>query len=175
VLIKILLGLALIVVAILIYAATKPNVFALSRSITVNAKAMVIHSLINDFNRWPSWSPWEKLDPNMNRTLSGSATGPGSVYEWQGNKKVGKGRMEILQSSPQQIRIKLDFIEPFEGHNITTFDLNESNGVTNVNWSMSGHNNFLSKIMQVFISMDSLVGKDFESGLANLKARAEGQ
>jgi len=172
--IKIVVGLCVIVIAILVYATSKPDTFALSRGITINAKAEVVHSLINDFNHWPSWSPWEKLDPDMKRTLSGPASGPGAIYEWQGNSKVGQGRMELLESSPQQIRIKLDFIKPMEGHNITTFKLNESNGVTQVNWSMSGPNSYAAKIMQVFVNMDSLIGKDFESGLANLKARAEG-
>jgi len=172
---KILIGLVVIVVAILGYATTKPDTFSVSRSITVNARAEAVHGLINDFNQWPSWSPWEKLDPGMKRTFSGAANGPGAVYEWQGNSKVGKGRMEILQSTPQQIRIKLDFIEPIEGNDLTVFDLNENNGATQVNWTMSGPNTLLSKVMQVFMSMDSIIGKDFESGLANLKARAEAQ
>lgn len=172
---KILIGLAAVVVAILVYATTKPDTFAITRNVTINAKAETIHGFLNDLNQWSAWSPWEKLDPEMKRTFSGPVSGPGSVYEWQGNSTVGKGRMEILQSSPQQIRIKLDFVEPIEGHNITTFDLNENNGVTQVNWTMAGPNNFLSKVMQVFMNMDRIIGKDFESGLANLKARAEAQ
>ncbi|HEX2586536.1 MAG TPA: SRPBCC family protein [Steroidobacteraceae bacterium] len=172
---KILIGLVVIIVAILGYATTKPDTFSVSRSIAINAKAETVHGFINDFNQWPNWSPWEKLDPEMKRTFSGPTSGPGAVYEWQGNSKVGKGRMEILQSTPQQIRIKLDFIEPIEGNNLTVFDLNENNGVTQVNWSMSGPSPYLSKVMQVFMNMDSIIGKDFESGLANLKARAETQ
>jgi len=169
---KILLGLIIVIVVILTYATTKPSTFSVSRRITIHAKANTIHELINDFHRWSLWSPWEKLDPEMQRTMSGATSGPGAVYEWLG-KKVGTGRMEILQSTPQQIRIKLDFIAPFEAHNIATFDLVENNDVTEINWTMTGSNTYLSKIMQVFVSMDTLMGKDFETGLANLKALAE--
>lgn len=171
---KILLALAILIGSILLYAATKPDTFRVERTATINAPPEKIFALINDFNQWPVWSPWEKLDPNMARTLGGAPSGKGATYAWQGNKDVGKGRMEILESTPpSQIEIQLDFLEPFEGHNITNFTLEPAGGATKVNWVMHGPSPFLTKIMQVFMDMDAMIGKDFEQGLANLKTAAE--
>jgi uncharacterized protein YndB with AHSA1/START domain len=171
----ILIGIVLLVAAILLYATTKPDNFSVKRTITIKASPDKVFALINDFNRWGAWSPWEKLDPEMKRTFSGTPSGPGSIYEWLGNSKVGQGRMEILQSTPAQIMIKLDFIKPFEGHNTAQFDLTSQDQSTVVTWTMFGPSTFMTKIMQVFTSMDSLIGKDFEAGLANMKAAAEAQ
>jgi len=171
---KILLALAILVGAILLYAATKPDTFRVERTATINAPPEKVFALINDFNRWPAWSPWEKLDPNMTRTLGGAPAGKGATYAWQGNKDVGKGRMEILESTPpSQVKIQLDFLEPFEGHNITDFALEPAGAATKVTWVMHGPSPFLTKLMQVFMDMDAMIGKDFEQGLANLRAAAE--
>jgi hypothetical protein len=170
---KILLVIVVLVAAVLLYATTKPETFSVQRHITIVAAPDKISPLISDFSRWPLWSPWEKLDPAMKKTLSGPATGVGSVYEWEGNSKVGQGRMEILESTPTQIKIKLDFLKPIEGHNITTFSLQQQGELTTVTWDMSGPNNYLAKVMQVFMDMDKMIGKDFEKGLSDLKAQAE--
>ncbi len=171
---KILIVLVVLLAALLGFAATKPDTFRVERSTTIKAPPEKIFPLINDFHNWGAWSPWEKMDPAMKRTHSGAASGKGAVYEWQGNSKVGAGRMEILESSPpSRIRIKLDFIEPFEGHNTAEYTLDGKGGSTTVTWAMYGPANFMSKLMQVFVSMDSMVGKDFEAGLANMKAVAE--
>jgi len=166
--------LAVLVVAILGLAMTKPDSFSVQRKTSIQAPPDKIFPLINDFHNWNSWSPWEKLDPGMNRTHSGAQNGKGAVYEWDGNSKVGKGRMEITDASaPSKIAIKLDFLKPFEGHNIAEFTLEPQGDSTNVTWTMHGPSPFVSKIMQVFMSMDKLIGKDFDSGLANLKTVAE--
>jgi len=170
----ILIVIIVLIIGVLLFATTKPDSFSVKRSISVKAPPEKIAGLINDFNRWSAWSPWEKLDPTMKRTLTGPASGPGSIYEWEGNSKVGQGRMEILETSSSQIKIKLDFIKPFEGHNITVFSLQPQGDTTTVIWDMSGPNRFMGKIMQVFMNMDNLIGKDFEKGLATLKAQAEG-
>jgi len=172
--VNILFVIVLLIVAVLLYATTKPDSFSIQRSITIKATPEKIAALINDFNRWPLWSPWEKLDLAMKKTMSGAAAGPGSIYEWQGNKKVGQGRMEILESSASQIKIKLDFLKPFEAHNITIFDLQSQGDITVVTWNMSGSNNYIGKLMHMFINVDKMVGKDFEKGLAALKEQAEG-
>jgi hypothetical protein len=109
----------------------------------------------------------------MKRTFGGPQSGPGATYAWTGNSKVGEGKMEILDSSPSKVTIKLDFLKPFEAHNTATFALNSGGDNTNVVWSMDGPTPFLSKVMQVFMNMDAMIGKDFEQGLANLKAAAE--
>ncbi|HXB22722.1 MAG TPA: SRPBCC family protein [Candidatus Solibacter sp.] len=160
--------------ALLAYAATKPGAFRVERATSIKAPQERIFALINDFHRWDSWSPWEKLDPAMKRTHGGATSGKGAVYEWEGNGKVGAGRMEITDTSPSsKVTIKLDFIKPFEGHNVAEFALDPKGDSTNVTWAMHGPNRYIGKVMSVFINMDRMIGKDFETGLANLKTIAE--
>ena len=166
-------GLAVAVAAIFAYATTRPDSFSVQRATTIKAPPEKVFAQLGDFHAWSAWSPWEKMDPQMRRTFSGAASGKGAVYAWEGNKKVGKGRMEITEASPAKIAIKLDFIEPFEGHNVTEFTLEPKGDSTTLTWTMSGPANFMTKLMQVFVSMDAMVGKDFEAGLAGLKAIAE--
>ena len=160
--------------ALLIYAATRPDSFSIQRATRIKAAPEKIYALISDFPSWPTWSPWEKLDPEMKRTLTGAATGKGSIYEWSGSGKVGAGRMEITDTqAPAKVVIKLDFIKPFEGHNVTEFTLAPQGDTTEVNWAMTGPSPYISKLMGVFFNMDKMIGKDFEAGLANMKAAAE--
>lgn len=171
---KIAIVIGVVIALILIFAATRPDDFRVERSTTVKAPPEKVFALIDDFHRWPAWSPWEKLDPDMKRTLSGAASGKGAVYAWQGNSDVGSGRMEITQSEPSSnLAIDLAFIEPFAARNVTEFSLTPEGDSTRVVWSMKGPMPYLSKVMCLFVSMDTLVGKDFEKGLANLKAVAE--
>jgi hypothetical protein len=175
---KIAIGALIAIVAavaiILIIAATKPDKFDIKRSIVINAKPEKIAAQIIDFRKWTFWSPYEKYDPEMKRTYSGSRTGKGAVYEWKGNSKIGSGRMEITDVTPSRITIKLDFFTPFEGHNTAEYIFEREGNATNVTWDMHGPNRFIGKIIHVFISMDKMVGKDFEAGLADLKKAAEG-
>jgi uncharacterized protein YndB with AHSA1/START domain len=162
--------LALIIAAVLILATIKPNTFRVERAATVNAPAEKVFPLISDFRQWLNWSPWEGRDPAMKRSYSGAERGKGAVYAWDGNKNVGSGRMEILEaSSPSKIVIKLDFLKPFEAHNIAEFTMLPQGRATSVIWVMHGPAVFMSKVMQVFMNMDRMIGKDFETGLANLK------
>ncbi len=169
---------ALVIVAliagILIFAATKPDTFGVQRSISIKPPPEKIFPLINDFKRWDAWSPWEKKDPAMKRNYGAITSGKGAHYGWEGNSSVGQGSMDIAESVPSsKVALKIDFVKPFEGHNTIEFTLEPKGGMTNVTWAMQGPANFVSKIMQVFVSMDSMIGKDFETGLANLKAAAE--
>lgn len=167
---------AVLVLVILGFAMTKPDSYSVHRATSVKATPNQIFPLIDDFHRWNSWSPWENVDPNMKTTYSGEASGKGAVYEWDGNSKVGKGRMEIVDVSPSsKVTIKLDFLKPIEGHNVAEFTLDPKGDSTDVTWAMHGPTPFASKVMQVFVSMDSLLGKEFETGLANLKTLAEKQ
>ena len=166
--------LAIAIAILLILAATKPDTFSVRRATTVKAPPERIFPLINDFHQWGTWSPYETKDPAMKRTYSGTASGKGAVYAWQGNKNVGSGRMEILDSSaPSKIVIKLDFFAPFEGHNTAEFTMLPQGDVTNVTWLMHGPVPFMAKIMHVLMNIDRMVGKDFEIGLANLKRLTE--
>jgi hypothetical protein len=170
----ILIVVVVLIAAVLGLAATKPDTFSVQRSTAIKAPAEKVLAQINDFHQWAAWSPWEKLDPAMKRTHSGPASGKGAVYEWEGNSKVGAGRMELIDPvSPTQVVIKLDFIRPFEGHNITEFKVAPQGDATELTWTMTGPTPFVSKLMQVFVSMDKMIGKDFEAGLANLKRVAE--
>ncbi|KFE64045.1 SRPBCC family protein [Hyalangium minutum] len=170
---KILLGLAVAVVALAGFISTRPAAFSVQRSATIQAPAAIPFAMVNDFHRWAVWSPWEKLDPAMTRTFTGADTGLDAMYEWDG-KEVGAGRMTILESKPaEQIRIRLEFLRPFEAQNTTTFTFTpEGSGVT-VSWRMEGRNGFIVKAFSLFVNMDQAIGKDFEAGLANLKAAAE--
>jgi uncharacterized protein YndB with AHSA1/START domain len=170
----VLIVLAVLIAAILVYAATMPDDFRVQRATIIKASPEKIFALINDLHRWDSWSPWEKMDPAMQRTFSGATAGKGAVYAWQGNSKVGEGRMEIADTSPpSRVMIKLDFIKPIEGHNTAEFTLDPKGDATNVTWSMYGPSAYIAKVIGVFASMDKMIGKDFETGLANMKAVAE--
>ena len=162
-----------LIVGVLAFAATKPDTFRFERATTINATPEKIRPLLNDFHRWGEWSPWEKLDPQMKRSYSGPTQGKGAVYEWKGDGAVGAGRMEILESTPSLVTIKLDFLEPMQTTNTTTFQLNPSATNTKVVWAMEGPMPYVSKLMTVFVSMESLLSKDFEQGLTELKAAAE--
>lgn len=171
---KIVLVIVALVAIVLIIAVFKPGNFVVQRTATIQAPPEKIFPLINDYHNWPQWSPWEKIDPSMRRTFSGPSSGTGSVYEWDGNSKAGKGRMEIAESVPaSKIAIKLDFIKPMETNNNVQFNLQPSGNSTTVTWTMSGPVGFPAKVMTVFISMDKMIGPDFETGLANMKAAAE--
>jgi len=166
--------LAIAIAAVLILAATKPTTLRVQRSVSINAPPELIFSLISDFHQWVTWSPYEQKDPAMKRTYSGTERGRGAVYAWDGDKNVGSGRMEILDvSAPSKIVIKLDFFKPFEGHNTAEFTMLPQGDGTHVTWLMHGPANFMSRLIQVFMNLDNLIGKDFEAGLANLKTITE--
>jgi len=166
----------ILIAALLGFAATKPGSFRIQRTESIQAPPDKVFALINDFRRWASWSPYEKLDPAMKKTFSGAASGAGAVYEWAGHGKAGQGRMEIVDTTPpSKVTIKLDFLKPFEGHNIAEFTLEADGGSTNVTWAMHGPQSYVFKVMTMFFSMDKMAGKDFEAGLAKLKAVAEKQ
>ena len=163
-----------LVAAILVLAATKPDTFRVQRTTSIKAPPEKIFALVNDLRSWRAWSPYEKKDAAMKRTLSGATDGKGAVYEWEGNKDVGKGRMEITDASPSsKVTLKLDFVKPFEAHNIVEFTLEPNGDSTHVTWAIHGPSPYISKVMGIFINMDSMIGKDFEAGLANLKTVAE--
>jgi hypothetical protein len=158
---------------ILLYAATKPDSFRVQRTVLVNAPADRILPLIADLKAWPQWSPYEKKDPAMKRTYGAVTAGEGATYAWEGDKNVGQGGMEIVESGPRKIVIKLDFLKPFEAHNIAEFLLEPKGDSTSVTWAMYGPSPFMSKVIGTFMNFDDMIGRDFEKGLADLKAAAE--
>ena len=159
---------------LLAVASTKPDTLHVERTARIDAPPQEIFPLIEDFRRWGPWSPYERRDPAMKRSYGGAERGEGAVYAWEGNRDIGKGRMEIVESvPPSRVALKLDFAEPFEAHNVVQFTLEPEGAATRVTWAMQGPSSFVSKLMSVFIDMDDMIGRDFEAGLANLKALAE--
>jgi len=165
---------ALIIIIVLVVASTRPDTFRVERSGSMAAPPDKVFALIEDFHKWTSWSPWENLDPDLKRTYGGAEKGKGATYAWQGNAKAGEGSMEILEATPSsRVLIKIDFSKPFEAHNQVAFAINAEGSGTRVVWSMTGPQAFMMKVMCLFMSMDAMVGKDFEKGLASLKSVAE--
>lgn len=173
---QLLLVILTIVAIIAIRAATIPGTFRVERSVTIQAPPEKVFALINDFHNFGKWSPWEQLDPKMERSITGAPTGVGAVYQWSGDSKAGAGRMEITESTPSsRILVKLDFTEPIASSNTAEYTLIPKNDSTRVTWAMYGPSPFLSKVMQVFVTMDDMIGGDFEKGLASMKTVAEQQ
>jgi uncharacterized protein YndB with AHSA1/START domain len=171
---KIGIALVVLIAALLVYAATKPDTFRVERTALIKATPEKIFPFLSDFRKGEVWSPYEKKDPAMKRTFSGAASGKGSVYDFEGNKEVGTGRLEIIDSvPPSKVVIKLDMRKPFEGHNIIEYTLEPRGDSTNFTWAIHGPNSYLTKVICLFVSMDKMIGKDFEAGIANLKAVVE--
>lgn len=161
------------IVVLLVVIGRRPDTFRVERSATIQAPAEVVFSLVNDFRRWEQWSPWWKLEPTQEVVLAGAATGVGAVYEWRG-ERTGSGRMEIVESQPNAyVRIRLDFTEPMRATNTTEYVLTPVPGGVALTWVMSGENTFAGKVLQLFASMDEMMGRDFERGLADIKSLAE--
>jgi uncharacterized protein YndB with AHSA1/START domain len=171
---KILLGVALIVAVFAIVVALQPAEFSVTRAETIAAPPETVFAQVNDFHKWRAWSPWEKMDPEMTRTYEGEPAGEGAVYSWAGNSDVGEGTMTITESRPNElIRIKLEFIKPMEGTSDTEFTFTPEGDGTKVTWDMAGKNNFIGKAFCLFMSMDKMIGGQFEEGLSSLKTVAE--
>lgn len=164
------------VVGVLGYAATRPDTFRIERRKRIKAPPERVFALIDDFYSWKGWSPWEKLDPAMEREYSGPASGQGAAYAWKGNKKVGQGRMEITESSPpNRLVIRLEFIAPWKAVNTTEFSVEPDGDGSEVTWTMTGTNDFKGKLFSLMMNMDRLVGGDFEKGLEAMRAIAEAE
>ena len=162
------------IVLLLVYAWFKPKTFRVERSTVINAPAEKVYKHLADFHNWQAWSPWEGLDPDLKRTFAGPAEGVGAVYSWEGNNKVGAGRMELTKADPKTgISLNLDFLRPFKASNITDIAFTPEGNGTRVNWAMHGPHPFMMRLMSTVFSMDKMVGKDFEKGLAQLKSVSE--
>jgi uncharacterized protein YndB with AHSA1/START domain len=164
---------AIVIAAVLVFAATRPNTVRVQRSLAINAPPERIFPLIDDLHNWPQWAPQDREDPTMKRTYSGAASGAGAVSEWAGTGNAGKGQMAIIESEPlRRVVVKVDFVKPFVAHNINEFIL-EPGASTRVTWTMQGSNLYFMKLLGIFVNMDRMMGKHFESGLQNLKRTAE--
>jgi uncharacterized protein YndB with AHSA1/START domain len=163
-----------LVIAVLVYAATEPDTFQVKRSATIKAPPSKIYPLINDYRQWAAWSPYENKDPQMKRTFGPVTSGKGATYAWEGDSNVGAGNMVIADAAPpSKIMIKLNMVKPISASNDVAFTLVPQGDSTTVTWDMQGQVPYFAKIIHVFLDMDKMVGGDFEVGLANLKTVAE--
>ncbi len=171
----ILIVIAVAFAAVLAYAATKPDTFMVRRSASIAAPPEKIFPMIDDLHAQSAWSPFEK-DPDMKRTHSGAPRGKGAVYQWDGNRQVGAGRIAITESvPPSKVALLLDMSRPFKAHNTVEFTLDRIGAGTNVTWAMQGRQPYMAKVMGLFVDCDKMCGGLFEEGLAKLKALAEGE
>ena len=161
------------IAGILLYAATKPDSFRVQRVVLINAPSDKVFPLINDIKAWTAWSPYEKKDPAMKRTYGAVTAGKGATYAWEGDKNVGQGSMQMLESGPRKLLIKLDFLKPFEAHNMAEFLFEPKGDSTSVTWAVYGPSPYISKVIGTFMNIDDMIGRDFAKGLADLKAAAE--
>jgi hypothetical protein len=162
------------VAGLLLYAASRPGSFHIQRRAHIAANAETIYPYLSDFRKGQLWSPYEKKDPAMQRTFSGAESGKGSVYEFSGNREVGKGRLEIVETQePTRVVLTLDMLEPIKGHNLVTYSIRPDAGGSEVSWTMDGECNFFSKLMGIFFNLDKMIGGDFSTGLINLKTLVE--
>ncbi|HYO51984.1 SRPBCC family protein [Archangium sp.] len=173
---KILLGLVVVLVALCAFVATRPSTYSVQRTATFKASPDITFALVNDFHHWGKWSPWDKLDPNQKTTFEGAATGVGAIYGWSGNDDVGEGRMTIEESKANElVRIKLEFIRPWQSTNATSFAFSPAADGVSVTWKMEGHNDFMGKAFSLLMDMDAMLGKDFDNGLAAMRKVAEAE
>ena len=170
----ILLAIAFVAIVFFIVIAGRPGEFTVTRTATMAAPPAIVFAQVNDFHKWQAWSPWAKMDPACKNSHDGAAAGVGAGFAWDGNKKVGAGRMTIIESAPNDlVRIKLEFLKPFEATNMAEFTFKPEGGQTAVTWSMTGKNKFFFKAFGLFVDCDKMIGGDFEKGLSALKAMAE--
>jgi Polyketide cyclase / dehydrase and lipid transport len=157
---------AVLIAVVLVFAAMKPSTFHLQRSITIKVPTEKTFPLVNDFHNWSAWEPRDKGDAGIQRTYSGPAAGAGTMSEWQGSGSTGKGRMLITESVPNsRVSVAVDFVKPFQAHNINVFTLEPVGDSTKVTWNFEGTNVFVLKLMSVFVTTDRIMGDHFETGL----------
>jgi hypothetical protein len=171
---KILIATAAIIGVFVVVVALQPSEFRIVRSASISAPAPAVFAQVNDFHNWEAWSPWAKLDPAAKVIFEGPPAGKGAIFRWAGNKDVGEGSMTITDSRPSDlVRIKLEFLKPFEATNTAEFTFKPEGNRTAVTWSMEGKNNFIAKAVCLFMNMEKMVGGQFEEGLASMKSVVE--
>ncbi|MCI0618181.1 SRPBCC family protein [bacterium] len=170
----ILIALVVIVVVFIVVVSMQPSEFRVTRTATISAPAPAVFAQVNDLYKWEEWSPWAKRDPAAKKTYEGPSAGTGAIYRWAGNKEVGEGSLTITESRPSDlIRMKLEFLKPFQATNTAEFTFKPQGNQTVVTWTMTGKNNVIAKAIHLFMDMDKMVGGDFEMGLAQIKSVVE--
>lgn len=165
---KILIGLAVVIVILLIVIALQPASFRVERSATLAASPAALFDQVNDHRKFTVWNPWGKMDPTVVNTFSGPDSGVGAKCAWVG-KKVGAGSATIIESKPGElVRQRMDWKKPMEGVSTVDFTFKPVGDKTTVTWAMYGENGFMGKLMSLFMSCEKMCGPEFEKGLADL-------
>jgi len=173
-LIKILIGVVAVVVVLAIVIALQPSSFRIARTTTIDAPPSIVFEQVNELRNWEAWNPWLKLDPDAKTTYEGPSSGSGAISRWAGNRNVGEGNMTIVESHPSDlVRFKLEFLKPFAATNTAEFTFKPQGDQTAVTWSMTGTKNFMAKAMHLVMNMDTMIGGQFEKGLADMKSIVE--
>jgi carbon monoxide dehydrogenase subunit G len=171
---KILIALAALILLFVVIVALQPSEFNVERTATIAAPPAAVFSQVNDLRKWDAWSPWAKLDPNAKIAFEGPESGQGAAMSWAGNDKVGEGKMTIVESKPDEaVKLKVDFVKPFEGTSNSDFAVKPDGAGTAVTWAMSAHHNFMEKAFCLIMNGKKMIGDDMDKGLAQLKAAAE--
>lgn len=171
---KILIALAAIVLIFVGVVAMQPSEFHVERTADIAAPQANLFARVNDFRKREAWSPWAKLDPAAKVSLEGPPSGQGTVMNWAGNDEVGEGKMTLVESQPNDlVKIKVDFVKPFEGSSTSQFAFKPNGDRTAVTWTMNAHHNFLEKAFCLLMNGQKMVGDDMEKGLAQMKSVAE--
>jgi hypothetical protein len=172
---KILIALVAIVAVFLVVVALQPSEYRVERTVTMAAPPASVFGEVNDFHKWDAWSPWAKLDPNAKVSFEGPQSGTGAIMNWSGNDKVGEGTLTLTESKPDElVKVKVDFVKPFEGSTTSQFAFKPDGDNTAVTWSMYGSHDFIGKAMCLILNGTKMMGNDIDKGLANIKAVVEG-
>lgn len=164
-----------IVALVVLLALIAPKTYHVSRSVVIEKPRSEVFTYLRSLKNMDDWSPWAKKDPNMEKKITGTDGEVGAVSYWNGNKEVGEGEQEITKIVPEErIESELRFLKPFASTSDAYLQIDEVDASSSkVTWGFSGKNKFPMSIMMLFMSMDKMVGKDFESGLSDLKSRLQ--
>ncbi len=166
--------LAGIVLLILILAMIAPKTYEVSRSIVISKPKKQVFDYLKSLKNQDDWSPWGKRDPNMEKKFTGTDGEVGATSHWKGNKEVGEGEQEIKKIiDGERIESELRFLKPWKSTSDAFLTTEDADSGTKVTWGFKGYNKFPMSIMMLFMSMDKMIGKDFEEGLNDLKAQLE--
>ena len=170
----ILIAIAVVIVLLILIVATRPSQFRVSRSARMTAPPDRIFPQVNELHKWEAWNPWGKLDPNTKLVYAGPPAGVGASYTWAGNNQVGEGMSTIINSQPnERVLLRLDFAKPMKATNMAEFTFVPDGSQTVVTWSMTGKYNFVGKAFGLFVNCDTMIGGQFEKGLAAIKSLVE--
>ncbi len=171
--------LAILVGVVAVMASRRPDTFRFARSVQIAARPEQLFPLIADLHHMNTWNPYALRETSGTGSYSGPGSGRGARYDFTGSKS-GTGHIEILDAKPNtSVAMRLFMTKPFKADNQVEFTLKPEGPATvvtpttAVTWAMSGNQPLIAKIMTLFIDCEKMVGKDFDEGLANLKAIAE--